>query len=131
MYAMLMQASYEPPPFPTFSKSTDAPGGWKGDLLALGLWEDDVTGGGEGEKSEKSEASVTQLSCEAAKKLDGELGGIIAELLEAGDFKGKKARAVACTTRLPGHAKMQGGSACARVEETACGLARSGQAAWI
>lgn len=77
-----MQASYEPPPLPSFSASSDAPASWKGGLLALGLWEGDLAVEGE---------SVT-VSNSKVSDLDGALGGVLAEVLEGGEFRAKKVR---------------------------------------
>lgn len=77
-----VQAAYEPTGLPTFTSSSDAPGAWKGDLLAVGVFEESLEVEGE---------SVTITDAELAA-VDGSLSGILAELLTAGDFKAKKVR---------------------------------------
>jgi Cytosol aminopeptidase family, N-terminal domain len=87
-HVLPLQASYEPPTFPTFSSASDSLAFWKGDMLALGVYEDDV-------KVDK-EKETASLEGAAAQKFGGdELAGIIAELLEGAKFKGKKVRSAA------------------------------------
>ena len=78
-----MQAAFEPEHVPAFELSASASAAeWKGDLLAVVVGEDgfEVTGDKVGIRSEELRA------------LDASFGGLITEILEAGDFKGKKAR---------------------------------------
>ena len=83
----VLQASYEPPKFPEFSSASDKPSAWKGDLLALLVHKEDLSVADNEDKT-VSVAEGSQLA-----DLDKQLDGIVAEMLEAGDFKGEKVRA--------------------------------------
>jgi hypothetical protein len=77
-----VQAAYEPAALPTFTPSSEAPSSWKGDLLAVGIFEESLAV--EGESVSMADAALTAV--------DASLSGILAEMLTAGDFKAKKVR---------------------------------------
>ena len=63
-------------------------GAWSGDLLVLGIFEEQLTVEGTGD------AAVASLATDDIISLDDSLGGIISELIAEGDFKGKVRRFV-------------------------------------
>ena len=85
---MHAQASYEPSAVPTFKAGDASPAKWDGGsggkkhLLALGIWEGDIEVEGE---------SVTIVNS-TLRELDEAMEGLVAVMLQGGDFKGKKVR---------------------------------------
>ena len=75
-----LQAAYEPDTLPSITASADAPASWKGDLLVVGVYEDAL-------KVEDEKVSVAN---DGLSDLDATFSGIVAEMLEGGDFKAKK-----------------------------------------
>lgn len=83
-----VQAAYEPDSLPSISASSDDASAWKGDLLAVGVYEDALT----------VEEEAVSIADDGLAKLDSTFSGLVTELLEGGDFKAKKVRAPAITT---------------------------------
>lgn len=73
-------AAFEPDALPTVSVAEGAAASWKGDVLAVGIFEDALA----------VEDDTVTITDSALSSLDKELAGIVTEVLEAGDFKGKK-----------------------------------------
>ncbi|KAG2430377.1 hypothetical protein HYH02_013739 [Chlamydomonas schloesseri] len=94
--------SFEPDSLPAVSVAAgggganvaDVAAGWEGDLLVLGVTEEDFV----------TEAEVTSLKGDALKALDAALGGALAEIVAAGGFDGKQG-AQSRVLRLYGGAK--------------------------
>ncbi|KAG2422596.1 hypothetical protein HXX76_015923 [Chlamydomonas incerta] len=94
--------SFEPDSLPAVTAVVSPAGGsvaevaagWEGELLVLGVTEEDFA----------TEAEVTSLKGESLKALDAALGGALAEIVAAGGFDGKQG-AQSRVLRLYGGAK--------------------------
>lgn len=79
--ALAKEVAFEPEKLPTVGVAPTAQlGSWEGDLLVLAVPEEDFA----------TEAEVTSLKSEALVALDGQLGGVLGEIVAAGGFDGKQ-----------------------------------------
>ena len=92
MTCFALQASYEPENVPAFSAASGKVTDWKGDLLALGLFEEDFKAPDDTSDGEKGGGEgVTAVESAAFKAIDEQLaGGALAEAAAVAEFNGKK-----------------------------------------
>lgn len=90
------QVEFEPEKLPSVSVSSEAPASWEGDLLAIGLFQEDVA------SAEVDEASKAET--ERSGRVIGGYGGAVGDALALGRFEAKPGTA-SVMVRIPSAGK--------------------------